>query len=414
MEPQAETLMTECADKNMIDKDEHPQTAELEQRCVRMLGDLWNASSEPVGCSTVGSSEACMLAGLALKRRWQGRAGSDGAPNLVMGANVQVVWEKFCKYWDVEARLVPIEGDRTHLDADSAVDHCDRNTIGVVTILGSTFDGSYEPVAEIAAVLDDVRDRDGHDIPIHVDAATGGMVAPFLDQKLEWDFRVARVASINVSGHKFGLVYPGIGWILWRDDDALPDDLVFNVDYLGGDMPTFTLNFSRPGSQVAAQYFNLIRLGFDGYRAVMGECRDVARHLAGGLAELEPFELLSDGSELPAFAFRLRYDIDNYTAYDVSARLRESGWIVPAYKFPKNRDELSVLRVVVRNGLSRDLVSSSGTPSSSCRCCKRRPSPSSVRTGARSTTEGGRGRQRLAAVHGITRSWLRAPAGRIG
>src|SRR2546423_179139 len=246
MEPQGRRLMAECAEKNMIDKDEYPQTAELERRCVQMLGTLWNAPGEPVGCSTTGSSEACMLGGLALKRRWQTRTSSAEKPNLVMGANVQVVWEKFCNYWDVEARLVPMEGNRFHLDAETAVARCDENTIGVVGILGSTFDGSYEPIAEIAAALDDLQERTGTDVPIHVDGASGALVAPF--------------------------------------------------------------------------------------------------------------ELLTDGSELPAFAFKLRDDRDAYSVYDVSARLREGGWIVPAYRFPENRDDLHVLRVVVRNGFSHDLA----------------------------------------------------------
>jgi glutamate decarboxylase len=356
MEPQGRLLMAECADKNMIDKDEYPQTAELERRSIRILGDLWNAPSDPVGCSATGSSEACMLGGLALKRRWQQRTKSSARPNLVMGANVQVVWEKFCNYFEVDARRVPMEGDRFHLDAETAVAQCDENTIGVVSILGSTFDGSYEPVADIAAALDDLHEREGHDVRIHVDAASGGFVAPFIDETLEWDFRLPRVASINASGHKYGLVYPGIGWVVWRDQEALPEELVFRVDYLGGDMPTFTLNFSRPGSQVAAQYYNLIRLGFQGYQAVQQECRDVAKQLSGALAEMGPFELLSDGSELPAFAFKLRDDIQAYTVYDVSVRLRERKWIVPAYKFPENRQDLQVLRVVVRNGFSLDLA----------------------------------------------------------
>jgi glutamate decarboxylase len=182
------------------------------------------------------------------------------------------------------------------------------------------------------------------------------MVAPFLDPGLEWDFQVERVASINASGHKYGLVFPGIGWVLWRDADALPEDLVFKVDYLGGDMPTFTLNFSRPGSQVAAQYYTMIRLGFDGYRAVQQACRDVAQYVAREIGEMEEFELLSDGSELPAFAFRLSDDVSAFSPYDVSTRLREHSWIVPAYKFPANLDDMHVLRVVVRNGFSRDLA----------------------------------------------------------
>jgi glutamate decarboxylase len=356
MEPQGARLMAEAEDKNMIDKDEYPQTAELERRCVSMLADLWHSPGEPVGVSTTGSSEACMLGGLALKRRWQQRTGSTARPNLVMGTNVQVVWEKFCNYFEVEARQVPVEEGRHHLDGPHAADACDENTIGVVAILGSTFDGSYEPVAEMAAALEQLKERDGHDVPIHVDAASGGLVAPFIDPDLEWDFQLERVASINASGHKYGLVYPGIGWVLWRDHDALPDDLVFNVDYLGGNMPTFTLNFSRPGSQVAAQYYNFLRLGVDGYRAVQQTSRDVARHLADAIGAMDDFELLSDGSELPAFAFTLADGVDAYSVYDVQNRLRAYKWIVPAYKFPKDLDDLHVLRVVVRNGFSRDLA----------------------------------------------------------
>jgi glutamate decarboxylase len=249
-----------------------------------------------------------------------------------------------------------MEGERFNLDPEAAVALCDENTIGVVAILGSTFDGSYEPVAELATALDELHERKGLDIPIHVDGASGGLVAPFIDPQLVWDFRLPRVASINVSGHKYGLVYPGVGWALWRDKEALPEELVFHVNYLGGDMPTFALNFSRPGAQVAMQYYVFLHLGFDGFRRVQQECRDVATGLARRVAGLGPFELLTDGSELPVFAFRLRDEIDNYSVFDVSTRLRERGWIVPAYTFPKNREDLAVLRVVVRNGFSADLA----------------------------------------------------------
>ncbi|QGV82251.1 glutamate decarboxylase [Streptomyces ficellus] len=361
-DPQAQRLMAECADKNMIDKDEYPQTAELETRCVHMLARLWHAE-EPdraVGCSTTGSSEAAMLAGLALKRRWQHARRAAGKPadrpNLVMGVNVQICWEKFADYFEVEPRYVPMEGDRYHLTPEAAVELCDENTIGVVAVLGSTFDGSYEPVAAIAAALDDLEARTGVDVPVHVDGASGAMIAPFIDPGLEWDFRVRRVASINTSGHKYGLVMPGVGWALWRDADALPEDLVFHVNYLGGDMPTFALNFSRPGAQVVAQYYTFLRLGFDGYRRVQQTSRDVAMRLAGRIAELGPFELVTDGSQAPVFAFRVREGVDAYSVYDVSAALRERGWLVPAYTFPENRSDLAVLRIVVRNGFGHDLA----------------------------------------------------------
>ncbi|MGW0083861.1 glutamate decarboxylase [Streptomyces sp. NPDC003393] len=361
-EPQALRLMAECAHKNMIDKDEYPQTAELELRCVHMLARLWHAEDprHAIGCSTTGSSEAAMLGGLALKRRWRHRRRAEGRPtdrpNLVMGINVQICWDKFADYFEVEPRYVPMEGDRYHLSPEKAVELCDENTIGVVAVLGSTFDGSYEPVAGIAAALDDLQTRTGLDIPVHVDAASGGMIAPFLDPDLVWDFRLPRVASINTSGHKYGLVMPGVGWALWRDRDSLPDDLVFHVNYLGGDMPTFALNFSRPGAQVVAQYYNFLRLGFDGYRRVQQTSRDVATRLATEIAALGPFELITHGDELPVFAFRVREGIGSFSVFDVSAALRERGWLVPAYTFPKDRTDLAVLRVVIRNGFSHDLA----------------------------------------------------------
>ncbi|MEU3843102.1 glutamate decarboxylase [Streptomyces sp. NPDC028635] len=361
MEPQAGVLMAECRDKNMIDKDEYPRTAELERRCVAMLADLWHApdASAAVGCSTTGSSEACMLAGMALKRRWTKRAGDryPGArPNLVMGVNVQVCWDKFCTFWEVEPRLVPMEGERFHLDPQTAAELCDENTIGVVGVLGSTFDGSYEPIADLCAALDALQERTGLDIPVHVDGASGAMVAPFLDPDLVWDFRLPRVASINTSGHKYGLVYPGVGWALWRDAAALPEELVFRVNYLGGDMPTFALNFSRPGAQVVAQYYTFLRLGRDGYRAVQQASRDVARTLAERMEALGDFRLLTRGDQLPVFACTTAEGVTAYDVFDVSRRLRERGWLVPAYTFPPKREDLSVLRVVCRNGFSSDLA----------------------------------------------------------
>jgi glutamate decarboxylase len=362
MPPTAATLMGLTAEKNMIDKDEYPMTAEIESRCVDILADLWNSpeAANATGCSTTGSSEAAMLGGLAMKWRWRQRREKDGQatdkPNLVMGANVQVCWEKFCRYWDVEPRMVPMEGDRFHLDAEQAVAHCDENTIGVVAILGSTFDGSYEPVKDIAGALDRLQDEQGFDIPVHVDAASGGFVAPFIQPDLEWDFRIPRVQSINASGHKFGLVYPGIGWALWRDEQALPRDLVFDVNYLGGNMPTFALNFSRPGSQVIAQYYMFANLGFEGYRQVMQGAQDIAVYLSSAIADIGPYRLVSEGRELPVFAFGLADGVENYTVYDVSDRLRQAGWLVPAYSFPENRQDLSVLRVVVRAGMTVEMA----------------------------------------------------------
>ena len=291
----ADVLMGETADKNMIDKDEYPVTAEMESRCVNIIADMWSSPDheQATGCSTTGSSEACMLGGLALKWRWRERMRAAGKstdrPNMVMGINVQVCWEKFCRYWDVEPRLVPMEGETFHLTADRAVAHCDENTIGVVAILGSTFDGSYEPVKEIAAALDRLETDKHLNVPMHVDAASGGFVAPFLSPDLEWDFRIPRVQSINASGHKYGLVYPGVGWAIWRDHEALPKDLVFDVNYLGGHMPTFALNFSRPGSEVIAQYFMFMApraQGLHGHDAEPAGDRDL--HLRRGLRRWVP------------------------------------------------------------------------------------------------------------------------------
>ncbi|MDP9344043.1 MAG: glutamate decarboxylase [Actinomycetota bacterium] len=362
MEPQAARLMAETFDKNMIDKDEYPQTAELEMRCVNILSDLWGSPDheEATGCSTTGSSEAAMLGGMALKWRWRERMRATGKPadrpNMVMSIGVQVCWEKFCRYWDVEPRFVPMEAGRRHLTGEEAARLCDENTIGVVAVMGVTFDGSNEPVAEIAAALDRLQSGGGPDVPIHVDGASGGFVAPFLQPDLPWDFRVPRVQSINASGHKYGLVYPGVGWIVWRYPEALPGDLVFDVNYLGGQMPTFALNFSRPGAQVCAQYYNFIRLGREGYRRVQQQSMDTARFLSEEVDRLGPFETLAGCLDIPVFAFRVKDGVDRYSVFDVSRELRSRGWQVPAYTMPANLENLAVLRIVVRNGFSRDLA----------------------------------------------------------
>jgi glutamate decarboxylase len=360
MEPQAQTLMVEAFDKNMIDKDEYPATAEIERRCVNIVADLFHAQPHEtaVGASTIGSSEAVMLAGLALKWRWRERRRAAGLstdrPNLVLGSNVQVVWEKFCRYWDVEARYVPITRDRYTITPETVLPFVDENTIAVVAILGTTFTGEYEPIKEIAEALTAHNEETGWNVPMHVDAASGGFVAPFLQPDLEWDFRLPIVKSINVSGHKYGLTYPGVGFVVWRDQEDLPEDLVFHVNYLGGDMPTFTLNFSRPGNQIVGQYYNFIRLGRAGYTRIMETLRDIAMSLSDAVAKMGPFELLSDGSDIPVFAFALR-DPGKYTVFDVSNRMRQYGWQLPAYTMPADAEDLAVLRLVVREGFSADL-----------------------------------------------------------
>jgi len=345
----------------MIDKDEYPQTAELEMRCVHMLAGLWHAPQpeNAIGCSTIGSSEACMLGGLALKWRWRERrrrqAKPTDRPNLVMGTNTQVCWHKFCRYWDVEQRDVPLEGAECVTDPERAAAACDENTIGVVGVLGSTFTGHYEDIVALSAALDHLQERTGLDIPIHVDGASGGFVAPFLQPDLVWDFRFPRVKSINTSGHKYGLVYPGVGWVVWREQSDLHPDLIFSVDYLGGSMPTMAINFSRPASQIVAQYYNLIRLGKSGYRAVHEACQDVAIELARKIGSIGPFEILSSGTDLPVLSWTLK-DQANWSLYDLSDRLRDRGWQVPTYRMPANREAVMVQRVVVRNGFTHDLA----------------------------------------------------------
>ena len=371
MDPEAGQLMSETFDKNMIDKDEYPATAAIEQRCVCMVADLFHAEdlrdddpSTATGVSTVGSSEAVMLAGLAMKWRWraeQGDGWKNRTPNLVMGSNVQVVWEKFCRYFDVEARYLPMEKGRYVITPEQVLDAVDEDTVGVVTILGTTFTGELEPVGEICAALDKLARGGGPDVPVHVDAASGGFVVPFLAPDVVWDFRLPRVVSINVSGHKYGLTYPGIGFVVWRSAEHLPEDLVFRVNYLGGDMPTFTLNFSRPGNQVVGQYYNFLRLGRDGYTQVMRCLSDNAQWLARELADMagadnkRVFDVISDGSDIPVLAFKL-VDGAKYTVFDISALLRSYGWQVPAYTMPENATDVAVLRVVVREGFSANLA----------------------------------------------------------
>lgn len=365
LEPEVHALMNITLDKNMIDKDEYPQTAELEARCVHMLADLWHSpdAANTLGTSTTGSSEAAMLGGMALLWNWRARRRAEGKstdrPNLITGP-VQVCWHKFARYWDVELREIPMEGDRLIMTADEAVARVDENTIGVVPTLGVTFTGQFEPVKDVSKALDDLQAKTGLDIPIHVDGASGGFLAPFTAPELEWDFRLPRVKSINTSGHKFGLAPLGVGWIVWRDKEDLPEDLVFNVNYLGGNMPTFALNFSRPGGQIVATYYNFLRLGREGYRKVHQACYDTAMWLADQIGGLGPFEILYNGDPqqgIPCTSWKLKEGVDHgFTLFDLADRLRTKGWLVPAYTMPPNREDLAIQRILVRQGFSRDLA----------------------------------------------------------
>jgi glutamate decarboxylase len=365
LEPEVHALMDICLDKNMIDKDEYPQTAAIEARCVHMLADLWNSpdAENTVGTSTTGSSEAAMLGGMAMLWRWRAKRRAEGkdtaTPNLITGP-VQVCWHKFARYWDVELREIPMEGDRLLMTPDEVLARVDENTIGVVPTLGVTFTCQYEPVADVAAALDDLQARTGLDVPIHVDGASGGFVAPFCQPDLLWDFRLPRVKSINASGHKFGLAPLGVGWVVWRDAADLPEDLVFHVNYLGGDMPTFALNFSRPGGSVVAQYYNFLRLGREGYRRIHDAGYATAQYLADEIAAMGPFEMIFDGRGpgIPALAWKLKEGVDHgFTLFDLADRLRVRGWQVPAYTLPAHREDLAIQRILVRHDVSRDLAS---------------------------------------------------------
>lgn len=363
LEPEVHRLMDLTIDKNMIDKDEYPQTAELEARCVHILADLWNSphAADTLGTSTTGSSEAAMLGGMALLWKWRARQKAAGKPfdrpNFVTGP-VQVCWHKFARYWGVEHREIPMEGDRLLMSPEEVLKRVDENTIGVVPTLGVTFTCQYEPVAQVAAALDELQSRTGQDVHMHVDAASGGFIAPFTEPDLLWDFRIPRVKSINTSGHKFGLAPLGVGWIIWRDAADLPEDLIFKVNYLGGDMPTFALNFSRPGGQVVAQYYDFVRLGRDGYRKIHEAGYRTAQYLADEIARLGPFEIIHDGrGGIPALAWKLREDEQHaFSLFDLADRLRVTGWQVPAYTLPAQREDLAVQRILVRHGFSRDLA----------------------------------------------------------
>jgi glutamate decarboxylase len=351
--------------KNQIDKDEYPQTAEIERRCVHMLADLWNApeTAGTIGTSTIGSSEACMLGGMAAKWRWRARRAAQGKPtdhpNMVCGP-VQVVWHKFARYWDIEVREVPMGPGRYCMDADAMRERVDENTIFVVATFGVTYTGAYEPVLELSEALDDLQRDTGLDIDLHVDGASGAFLAPFCAPDVQFDFRVPRVKSISTSGHKFGLAPLGVGWVVWRDAGELPDDLIFHVNYLGGDMPVFQVNFSRPAGQIIAQYYDFIRLGREGYRRVHQASYDTGAYLAEEIAKLGPFELLCDSNPLtaiPSVAWRIAEGEDpGYSLFDLADRLRVRGWQVPAYTLSADLSHVAVQRILVRQGVTRDLA----------------------------------------------------------
>ena len=361
MEPEAQQLIAANLHRNFIDHAEYPRTAEIEQRCIRMIADLFHAPGETTGARTQGSSEAIMLGGLSLKWNWRTRRGSAGSsatnPNLVFGGDVHVVWEKFCRYFDVEPRIVPLRPGKYTIGPDDVAPHVDENTIGVAAVLGTTFTGHKDDIVGINDLLLQIKSERGLDVPLHVDAASGGFVWPFLYPDSPWDFRLEQVRSINVSGHKFGLVYPGIGWLIFREKADLARDLVFEENYLGKTDSTFTLNFSTGSAMVLAQYYNLVRYGRAGYRYIMKNMQANARVLGQKLAATDRFELIGpDEEQLPLVAFRLAA-ANGYDEFDIAWQLSaERGWMVPAYTLPPDAQNVTIMRALVKETMSREHV----------------------------------------------------------
>jgi len=361
MEPEADRLMLETRNKNLIDQDEYPQSEVIHQRVISMQARLFHAPEDghPVGTATIGSSEAIMLALLAHKRSWRNRRLAAGEPadrpNVVIGGDVHTCWEKFANYFEVQARIAPLHDGCYTLSAEDVRARVDENTIAVGGLLGTTFTGEMDDLQGINDLLAELeRDRGWH-VPLHVDAASGGFIAPFSAPKLRWDFRLPQVRSINVSNHKFGLVYPGMGSVIFRDRSDLPEELVFHINYLGGDMPNYSLNFSRPANSVILQYYNFLRLGLEGYQRVVDTIMDTALHLREGLLALGVFDAIGDGGRFPIVALRAS-EPDRLDLFKLSERLRSRGWIVPAYTLPPDAQEVTVMRMVVKESLSRDMA----------------------------------------------------------
>jgi glutamate decarboxylase len=363
MEPEAQRVIAENLHRNYIDHAEYPQTAEIEQRCIRMLADLYHAPGETTGTRTQGSSEAIMLGALSLKWKWRGRREAAGKPtdrpNLVFGGDVHVVWEKFCRYFDVEPRIIPLQPHKFTIGPEDVEPHVDENTIGVAAVLGTTFTGHADDIVGINDLLLRLHDEKGLDVPLHIDGASGGFVWPFLYPDSPWDFRLDRVRSINVSGHKYGLVYPGLGWLVFRERSDLPEDLVFYENYLGQRDATFTLNFSTGASMVLAQYYNFVRYGYEGYRVIMETMQANARALAHKIVAGGDFELVgdADAEQLPLVAFKLAEE-RNFDEFDVAVQLAaERGWMVPAYTLPPNAQHVTIMRALVKQTLGHSRVS---------------------------------------------------------
>lgn len=359
-------LMNEAVGINYIDETEYPRVAVMCGRCINMVANMWNTPEEgdwKTGAVGIGSSEACMLGGVAAWLRWRERRKKEGKPfdkpNLVMSTAYQVVWEKFCQLWQIEMRTVPITRSKPTLDIEEAIKMCDENTICIVPIAGVTWTGMNDDIEGLDKALEEYNSKTGYEIPIHVDAASGGFILPFLNPDKKWDFRLKWVKSISTSGHKYGLVYPGLGWVIWRDKSYLPADMSFSVNYLGANITQVGLNFSRPAAQILAQYYNFIHLGMDGYREIHSNSMDIAEYCHDKIGKMHCFENYSKTLDNPLFIWRMRPEYDkkaNWTLFDLQDKLMQKGWMVPAYTMPKDIEDMVVMRIVVRQGMSRDMA----------------------------------------------------------
>ena len=358
-------LMNEAVGINYIDETEYPRVAVMCGRCINMVANMWNTPEKgdwKTGAVGIGSSEACMLGGVAAWLRWRERRKSEGKPydkpNLVMSTAYQVVWEKFCQLWQIEMRTVPITLEHPTLDIDAALNMCDENTICIVPIMGVTWTGMNDDVEALNTALDEYNGRTGYNIPIHIDAASGGFILPFLNPEKKWDFRLKWVYSISTSGHKYGLVYPGLGWVVWKDKEYLPKDMSFSVNYLGANISQVGLNFSRPAAQILAQYYNFIHLGVEGYTEIHSNSMDIAKYCHKAIGKMPCFKNYSETLENPLFIWTMDPDYEKeakWTLFDLQDKLMQSGWMVPAYTMPKDIEDMVVMRIVVRQGMSRDM-----------------------------------------------------------
>ena len=366
MDPYATKLMNDAIDINYIDETEYPRIAVMCAKCINIIANLWNSpekSKWKAGALGIGSSEACMLAGVAAWQRWKKRRTAEGKPcdkpNFVISAAYQVVWEKFAQLWQIEMRTVPLSSNKLTLCPQDAIAKCDENTICVVPIMGVTWTGLNDDVKALNDALDDYNKKTGYEIPIHVDAASGGFIQPFLKPDEEWDFRLKWVLSISTSGHKYGLVYPGLGWVVWKDKKFLPDSMSFSVNYLGADVTQVGLNFSRPAAQILGQYYQFIRLGYEGYKDIQHNSMEIAKYLHGEIGKMHPFKNYSTEVTNPLFIWEMKKEYAKkckWTLYDLQDKLKQNGWMVPAYTLPATLEDTIVMRIVVRQGFSRDMA----------------------------------------------------------